>query len=215
MTRLLGTLAACLVLTKSLPAEAPSPGRFSAPRTARMLNDKTPASTSGAPATHPNDHPQVKEPFREGKKSGVWTWWYPNGQRQAEGRFLDDLRTGPWAFWHENGQRKMEGEYRGGVQFGKWISWDEDGRVEHVEEFTREKPAVRSAPVPLNSGGNVADDQPVKPAMNVAQLPPDTLQEVENGAAPAADHLGTAVPAANDLRTILRKWRAARLKEAD
>ena len=68
----------------------------------------------------------------------------------------DGKRDGVWTYWYDNGNRKEEGTYYHGEKVGKWIYWDRDGNVEEkakaavsynavVEKVEAEKAAAYKA----------------------------------------------------------------------
>ena len=49
--------------------------------------------------------------IKNGKKEGLWTWWF------------------------ENGEKKNEGSFKGGLEFGLWTYYNEDGSIKEVKEY--------------------------------------------------------------------------------
>ena len=47
--------------------------------------------------------------YKDGKKDGLWTYWYENGQKKREENYKGDKRNGLWTWWYENGQKELEG----------------------------------------------------------------------------------------------------------
>ena len=44
--------------------------------------------------------------YKNGKKDGLWKYWYPEGQKSSEAHYKDGTLMGPHIIWHENGQMK-------------------------------------------------------------------------------------------------------------
>ena len=66
--------------------------------------------------------------MKDGKKEGLWTWWYENGSKKGEETFKNGRKHELSIFWYENGQKKWERTF----DDGKWVSgkyWNEDGSV--------------------------------------------------------------------------------------
>ena len=47
----------------------------------------------------------------DGKKEGIWTYWYPNGHMKAEGNFVDGKKDGMWVEWYDDGIIMWKGEW--------------------------------------------------------------------------------------------------------
>ena len=60
---------------------------------------------------------------------------YDDGKKKEEGTFKDGKKDGLWTWWYENGQKKTKGTYKDGKQVGKWTWHNEDGSVKEVKEF--------------------------------------------------------------------------------
>ena len=48
--------------------------------------------------------------IKNGKKDGLWTYYYENGIKRVEGTYKDGKPDGIWTFWENNGLDKFEGE---------------------------------------------------------------------------------------------------------
>ena len=66
--------------------------------------------------------------IKDGKKDGLWTWWYENGEKKNEGTFKDGQENGLHRWWYENGQKSKEGTYKDGKQVELVTSWYENGQ---------------------------------------------------------------------------------------
>ena len=70
----------------------------------------------------------LKGTYKNGKKDGLWTWWYENGEKKNEGTFKDGKENGLHRWWYENGQKSKEGTYKDGKQVELVTSWYENGQ---------------------------------------------------------------------------------------
>ena len=59
--------------------------------------------------------------MKEGKKNGVWTYYYLGGKKLKEMSFIEGKENGPMKEWFENGDISVEGEFENGEKSGKWI----------------------------------------------------------------------------------------------
>ena len=37
--------------------------------------------------------------YVDGRKNGVWTWWFDSGIKQSEGHYVDDEQDGLWSYF--------------------------------------------------------------------------------------------------------------------
>lgn len=73
--------------------------------------------------------------YRDGEKTGRWTFWHANGQKKEQGEFREGRERGVWRRWHETGALLDEGEYQGGVRAGRWTLWHASGRKAREGEY--------------------------------------------------------------------------------
>ena len=73
--------------------------------------------------------------IKNGKKEGLWTWWFENGEKKNEGSFKDGLEFGLWTYFYENSQKQIEGIYTDWEKVGKWTYYNEDGSIKEVKEY--------------------------------------------------------------------------------
>ena len=66
--------------------------------------------------------------FKDGKKDGLWIYWYENGQKASRKTYINNKKDGKWTQWYENGQMKSEGTYKDGKEISS-KEWNEDGSV--------------------------------------------------------------------------------------
>jgi len=67
--------------------------------------------------------------YKDGKKDGVFTFWFENGQKKLEGKFKNGKDVGLWTGWHKNGQKGLEWNLKNGKEDGLLTIWDEEGNV--------------------------------------------------------------------------------------
>ena len=46
--------------------------------------------------------------IKNGKKEGLWTWWFENGEKKNEGTFKDGKENGLHKWWYKNGEDLQE-----------------------------------------------------------------------------------------------------------
>ncbi len=52
----------------------------------------------------------------DGKKAGLWTYWYENGEKKAEGNYEDGVKDGIWVQWYKDGSLMWKGVCENGVR---------------------------------------------------------------------------------------------------
>lgn len=78
---------------------------------------------------YPEGQKRIEGTYKDGKREGLWRYWYENGNLWSEGYYKADVRHGRSTVWHENGKKYYEGHYTDGERTGKWKFWDEDGKL--------------------------------------------------------------------------------------
>jgi antitoxin component YwqK of YwqJK toxin-antitoxin module len=76
-----------------------------------------------------DDNLIAEGPIIDGKKSGLWHFWYPNGILKLEGHYDDDHRSGLWHSWYSNGMLKSEEHYNNKKRSGLWRLWGLNGKL--------------------------------------------------------------------------------------
>ena len=66
-----------------------------------------------------------------GKKEGLWTFWYKNGERREEGKFKDGNEVGVWKRWYDNGKMKSKRTIKFGKGEGAATWWYENGKKKY------------------------------------------------------------------------------------
>ena len=64
-----------------------------------------------------------------GPSDGPYQDHYPNGKVKEEGAYRNGEKTGKWTFYWQSGLKKTEGFYNKGVPSGTWIYYNNQGRV--------------------------------------------------------------------------------------
>lgn len=52
--------------------------------------------------------------IKNGKKEGLWIYYYSNGQLSYKGTFKDGKKDGTWIECHRNGQLRLKVTYKDG-----------------------------------------------------------------------------------------------------
>jgi hypothetical protein len=73
--------------------------------------------------------------WRNGAPSGVWTFFDAAGNKDCEGRFDQGRRVGLWLYWYANGAIDSMGEYASDLEEGPWISFHSTGMIEEEGRF--------------------------------------------------------------------------------
>ena len=50
--------------------------------------------------------------FKNGKKNGLWEWYYENGQLKGKGNIKNGVMNGSYKSYYENGQLKSKGYWK-------------------------------------------------------------------------------------------------------
>jgi len=64
-----------------------------------------------------------------GPSDGAFVDHYPNGKIKEEGFYKDGKKTGLWQFYWKDGAKKVTGAYVKDEPHGQWIFYDESGKV--------------------------------------------------------------------------------------
>ena len=73
--------------------------------------------------------------FKNGKKNGVWEWYYENGQLSTKVNYKDGEPEGFWESYHENGQLEYKGNVKDAKQDGLWEFFNKDGSLKKTETW--------------------------------------------------------------------------------
>ena len=92
------------------------------------VNSETPF-TGRLVKKYENGQKKEETNYKDGKKDGVFTFWFENGQKKLEGKFKNGKDVGLWTGWHKNGQKGLEWNLKNGKEDGLLTIWDEEGNV--------------------------------------------------------------------------------------
>jgi len=67
--------------------------------------------------------------YKEGKRDGLYKWWYENDQLKVKGEFINNEFNGLWTKYHKNGKISGTIPMIDGESIGeKERCWDEEGK---------------------------------------------------------------------------------------
>ncbi|MCL2327901.1 MAG: hypothetical protein FWC39_05235 [Bacteroidetes bacterium] len=64
--------------------------------------------------------------LKNGKREGVWTYWYRSGTKKRETTFVNNQKEGTTYYWHENGSLAKEITFRANQNIDQKL-WDNSG----------------------------------------------------------------------------------------
>ena len=67
--------------------------------------------------------------IKNGKKDGLWFYYFRTGQLMRKGTLKDGEREGHWVHYHPNGQVMRSGTYNDGKFDGPWVFYNKTGTV--------------------------------------------------------------------------------------
>ena len=67
-----------------------------------------------------------------GKRHGMWKYYYANGFLWSEGEFWYGERKSYSIIYYNTGKKQMEGSYEKDLKVGKWKLWNPDGSLNKV-----------------------------------------------------------------------------------
>ncbi len=81
--------------------------------------------------------PQLEEKgsYKEGKKDGVWEYYYKNGQIKEKGSFKEGKEDGVWELYYENGQLEYRGSYKKGYWEGVCEQYNDNGQLKYKGSY--------------------------------------------------------------------------------
>ncbi|MCP5022523.1 MAG: toxin-antitoxin system YwqK family antitoxin [bacterium] len=99
----------------------------------QLLNTHTEIPTHGREGTWEGFVPgmgrQWKGQYREGKREGLFTFWFANGQMRLQASFKDDLEEGEFRSYFENGDLAATGAYDKGRRSGHHAIYGTAGQL--------------------------------------------------------------------------------------
>ena len=77
-----------------------------------------------------NGKKQHEGTLKDGKHSGLFTWWRENGQKGYEWNYKNGEKHGLQTSWYDydNGLKNVEVTYKDGVRDGLYTMWYENGQ---------------------------------------------------------------------------------------
>lgn len=70
-----------------------------------------------------------------GKREGVWQFFFSNGQPQTEATFVDGKEEGTYIVYRENGIPFYRGQYKAGKRTGEWEVYDEEANLVATQTY--------------------------------------------------------------------------------
>jgi antitoxin component YwqK of YwqJK toxin-antitoxin module len=64
---------------------------------------------------------QAEGDYQEGRKEGLWSYWYKTGQLMQRGSYKADMAEGPWILYLRSGELESRGSYLNDRKSGFWI----------------------------------------------------------------------------------------------
>lgn len=87
--------------------------------------------TSGDPVRqiryYRNGEKQEEGGFVNGKKDGLWTYWWEDGKKWSEGYFRMSERHGATTVWNKDGSLRYTGFYKNNQVDSVWVFYDGKG----------------------------------------------------------------------------------------
>ncbi len=81
---------------------------------------------------YPNGTIGIFGELKDGKKEGVWKWWWSDGSIKRESTYVQDKKEGLTYYWHKNGLKAKEIMYRNDRNIDQRL-WDEKGKEYTIE----------------------------------------------------------------------------------
>jgi len=81
--------------------------------------------------------PEFFGTLNDGKKDGLWTYWYENGEKIFEGTYINGKENGLWHWWYNNGKKRLQGSFSNGEKTGEWLFFStNDEPMSYNQEFS-------------------------------------------------------------------------------
>ena len=71
----------------------------------------------------------------DGKRDGLWQFFFEDGSLQAEASYVDGREDGPYRVLRENGVPYYIGQYSAGARTGTWEIYDPEGNLSQKIEY--------------------------------------------------------------------------------
>ena len=66
---------------------------------------------------------------KDGKKDGVWLYYFENGQLYLKNTYKDGKKNGERLKYYDNGQLMEKGNYKEGKKIGEWLEYYKNGKL--------------------------------------------------------------------------------------
>jgi len=70
--------------------------------------------------------------LENGKKEGVWNYFYDTGELKQETEYSDGIENGLYKFFSKDGALLIISTHRNGLLNGEWTEYYEDGRLKEI-----------------------------------------------------------------------------------
>ncbi len=71
----------------------------------------------------------------QGRRQGLWKYYYVTGELKEQGRYNNDLRTGTWKYYFKDGEIEQIGDFVGDLPEGIWRWYYQNQQLRLEEEF--------------------------------------------------------------------------------
>ena len=71
----------------------------------------------------------------QGRKQGMWKFYYPDGSLKAQGEYEDNLKVGTWKYFFTDGKIEQTGRYARGLPTGVWTWYYPNQQIRLEEEY--------------------------------------------------------------------------------
>jgi antitoxin component YwqK of YwqJK toxin-antitoxin module/GH24 family phage-related lysozyme (muramidase) len=75
------------------------------------------------------DGVQINQYTHDGKKDGIWEWYYDNGNLWSKGSYINGLRDGYFEYYGVDGELLYKGYYKDDKMDGIWEEYYENGQL--------------------------------------------------------------------------------------
>lgn len=67
--------------------------------------------------------------YKNGKKEGLWTYYYPDRSIEQQGKYIADKPEDDWVWFYKNGKVRREESFVNGKNEGKYTEYDINGKI--------------------------------------------------------------------------------------
>jgi antitoxin component YwqK of YwqJK toxin-antitoxin module len=88
---------------------------------------------------YPNGNKESESYFdEEGKRHGIFKFWYENGNPWSETEFKHGIKDGINRAYYKEGGKRFEGQFKNDKRAGIWYFWDKKGNQVLQKNFDAE-----------------------------------------------------------------------------